>query len=742
MMKHVLFLFALAYAAGCCFAPAFAEKPNIILILSDDMGYSDLGCFGSEINTPNLDTLAAGGIRFTQFYNTARCCPTRASLLTGLHPHQAGMGHMTGAGHRGLPGYAGDLLPTTVTIAEAVKPAGYRNYAVGKWHVTDQTRADGSKHNWPLQRGFDRYYGIIHGAANYFDPPVVRDNTVISPFNDPEYKPEKDYYLTTALSDQASRFITEHKQQTPDEPFFMYLAFTAAHWPMQVPEELAAKYKGKYDAGYTVIREARYEKQKALGLIKPEWQLSPQAEDWDAVKDKHWEARCMEVYAAMITELDRGIGQVVDTLKKTGQYDNTVILFLQDNGACAENVGRTPQGKYTERPAQPVFEAIAKEKVFDDRKTPETQTREGFPVIRGKGVLPGPKDTYIAYGRGWANVSDTPFREYKHWVHEGGISTPLIVHSPKQIAEKQRGQFYREPGQLPDVHATIVELAGAVYPKEYNGHQITPAEGTSLVPALTGQHLNRSKPLVWEHEGNRAVREDNWKLVAKGPLGTWELYDMDKDRSELNNLAEQYPDKVKDLAAKWHDWAVRAKVLPWPWQKPETAAGAADKTPGVKLDLNFSGKPRYFNGNSHIDVEKSPALSAAQTPWKVEAEIESESPEGVIIAYGGTRHGYSLFLSNGKPGFAIRLNDDIFAVYGNAPVKGKTVLRGEITAQKKIELYVDGKQVAAAKIPDFIQEEPVEGLQIGADLGGKVSGLDDAPDFKGWISRIILERVK
>ena len=539
-----------------------AEKPNIIVILSDDMGYSDLGCYGGEIETPCLDSLASNGIRFTQFYNTARCCPTRASLLTGLHPHQACIGHMVD--DRKLPGYRGDLSDNAVTVAEVLKTAGYRNYGVGKWHVTAQSKPNNTNPNWPLQRGFDRYYGIISGGANYFDPfCLVRDNTPVSALADPEYQPD-DYYLTHAISDHAIRFVKEHHAQSPDQPFFMYVAYTAAHWPMQASDHAVAKYNGQYDNGYTPIRQTRYAKMLDMGLIDKRWELSPQAKRWENVENKPWESHCMEVYAAMITEMDSGIGQIIETLKETGQYENTVVLYLQDNGGCAEEVGRELNGK-TVHPEKPEFEPVPKEAILNDRPFFDGRTRDGFALLRGVGVMPGPRDTFVAYGRGWANVSNTPFREYKHWVHEGGISTPLIVHAPSKVAESMRGKFYREPGQLTDLMATCVDLAGAEYPNRYHDNDIIPLEGTSLVPGFSGESLARTKPLVWEHEGNRAIREENWKLVAKGPNGAWELYDIDADRSEMHNLAEKFPDRVETMSQAWHDWAVRANVLPWPW---------------------------------------------------------------------------------------------------------------------------------------------------------------------------------
>ncbi|MCH2612832.1 MAG: sulfatase-like hydrolase/transferase, partial [Pirellulales bacterium] len=400
-----------------------AKRPNIILIMSDDMGYSDIGCYGGEIQTPNLDGLAAGGIRFTQFYNTARCCPTRASLLSGLYPHQAGVGHMMS--DRGYDGYRGDLNKQCVTIAEVLGDAGYRTYMSGKWHVTKQIFDNGSKHNWPLQRGFDKFYGTIHGAGSFYDPnSLTRQNDQITPLNDPQYKP-KQYYYTDAISDNAVAFLQMHREENRRKPFFMYVAYTAAHWPMHALPEDIAKYKGKYDKGYGAIRDARYKRMIEMGLVDKKWAMSPQAREWDKVKNTEWEIRNMEVYAAMVDNMDQGIGRIVRELKAQGQFENTLILFVQDNGGCAEGLGRTARNGLTSAPDNATLPAMGPDVLQTNMIPP--QTRDGFPTIMGPGVMPGPDGTYIAYGEGWANVSNTPFREYKHWVHEGGISTPLIA---------------------------------------------------------------------------------------------------------------------------------------------------------------------------------------------------------------------------------------------------------------------------------------------------------------------------
>ncbi len=553
------------FRPGTASAAADPGPPNVVILLSDDMGYSDIGCYGGEIETPNLDRLAEGGVRFTQFYNTARCCPTRASLLTGLHPHQAGVGHMMD--DRGLEGYRGRLNGSCVTLAELLKPAGYRTYAAGKWHVTPGATAKAleDREQWPLQRGFERYYGTIHGAGSFWDPSaMVRDNKLITIANDPEYRPAEFYY-TDAIADHAVRFIREHGNSEGKKPFLLYVAFTAAHWPMHAREADIAKYKGRYGAGYEAARVARWAKQKALGLIDPSWARTPTVGDWEDVKNKEFEERCMEVYAAMVDSMDQGIGRIVGALKQGGHLENTLVLYLQDNGGCAEGNGRG--ANFTARAESPSLRPMGPDE-FHQGSQPR-QTRDGWPVRQGYGVMPGGPDTYIAYGREWANVSNTPFREYKHWTHEGGIATPLIAHWPSGIPANQRGRLNPTPGQLVDILATCADLGRAEYPKERAGQAITPMEGVSLRPAFEGKPVRRVGPLVWEHEGNRAIRDGDWKLVAKGPLAAWELYDLRKDRTETKDLSGKEPDRVQQMASAWETWARRARVLPWPWKTKE-----------------------------------------------------------------------------------------------------------------------------------------------------------------------------
>jgi arylsulfatase len=517
-----------------------SQSPNIIIILNDDMGFSDIGCYGGEIETPNLDRLAANGLRYSQFYNTARCSPSRASLLTGLHPHQTGIGILTY--DTGPEGYAGDLKKSCVTIAEVLKAKNYKSYLSGKWHIArNLTQPTDS---WPLQRGFDAFYGTIIGAGSFYHPSTLtRGNESIDhePVEDPSF------FYTDAISDQAAEYIRAHKRENPDSPFFQYVAYTAPHWPLHAHEEDIAKYKGRFDAGWDKLREERLKRLVASGMIHPSWKLTerdPTQPPWTEAERREWLLRCMEVYAAQIDRMDQGIGRILQALEETGQLENTVVIFLADNGACAEDI---PEG-------------VTAKELVDELMIAKATTRTGEPVRFGNDpdIMPGPEDTYQSYGTAWANLSNTPFRLYKHWIHEGGIATPLIVHWPQGIADK--GGLRHHPGQLPDIMATILDITGAPYPSEYDGNPILPLEGESLVPSFRADDRERG-PLFWEHEGNAAVRIGKWKLVRNYP-GPWELYDIDADRTEMNDVAAEHPDRVRDMRAQYDAWAQRCGVIP------------------------------------------------------------------------------------------------------------------------------------------------------------------------------------
>lgn len=498
------------------------SKPNIILIMADDMGYSDLGCYGSEIPTPNLDKLASQGVRFTQFYNTSRCCPTRASLLTGLFQHQAGIGHMTKEPANridydyGVYGYRGEINRNCVTLAEVLKSAGYHTYMAGKWHL-----GHASPDVRPRQRGFDRFYGLLSGASSYFDPIQPRG---IWLDNEPQERVSQPFYTTDAFTDQALTFL---KDQNDRQPFFLYLAFTSPHWPLHALEKDIEQFRGKYRQGWDALREQRFRKQVKAGIVSEKGGISARPEiypawtDQDTAKQRDMDYR-IAVYAAQVYRMDQNIGKLVDYLMKTGKLDNTLLVFLSDNGACQEGgiLGGGQVGDIND------------------------------PAKAGA----------ISYGAVWANASNTPFKGFKHVSYEGGIATPLIIHYPAGTTG-QKGRLSTAPGYLIDIMPTFIEASGATYPTEANGQKIHPIEGKSLLPVLTKGTRQPHEYMYWEHENMGAIRYGNWKAV--GVIGKpWELYNLETDRIEKNNLASEHPDLVKKLDKQWNDWAKSHYVFP------------------------------------------------------------------------------------------------------------------------------------------------------------------------------------
>jgi arylsulfatase A-like enzyme len=554
LLQLLLALFGVVTVAAA--RPA-KGPPNIVIILADDLGYSDLGCYGGEIKTPNLDALAAGGLRFTQFYNCTRCCPSRAALLTGLYPHQAGVGAMTA--DQGRPGYRGALQPNCVTIAQVLRRAGYRTAAVGKWHVGDNVS--------PIARGFDDFYGWTKGyAVDSWEPGMM---TRLPAGRSQHSYPPGEFFATDALTDHALDFLVDLRQAK--SPWLLYLAYQAPHFPVQSRAADAAGYAEVYSHGWDRIRHERLARQKQLGLISTEVSLTPRSAiplpvvakrlgsmtadgnnpPWESLPaDRRADlAQRMAIYAGMVTGLDRNIGRVIDDVRSHGELDNTLILFLSDNGACAE---WEPFGFDLKAIAEP------QAGVGINQGTP------GAPSVLHRGAelaaMGGPGSLF-SYGSGWANACNTPWRAYKHTCYEGGISTPLIVHWPSRI--QGGGSVRQQVGHLVDIMATCVEVSGASYPAQSDGNSIVPLEGKSLVPALDGKPLPRDY-LAWEHEGNAAIRVGDWKLVRQGNQSAWELYDLAHDRIEQRNLAGDNAARAGELAAMWQRWAERTFVFPKP----------------------------------------------------------------------------------------------------------------------------------------------------------------------------------
>lgn len=526
------------------------SQPNIVLVVADDLGYSDLGCYGGEIQTPNLDRLAAGGLRFTQFYNAAVCVPTRLALLTGLYPQQAG--HVQwpddtvdlpaeGAAHV----TRGPLNDQCATIAELLGEASYRCYMAGKWQLNDAIETG------PISRGFNRFFGLLSGGSNYFK---LSPGRVMALDETPYTPPSEGFYITDAFTDHAISFLDEHERNSEDSPFFLYLPYTAPHWPLHALPEDIDRYRGAFLAGWDELRERRFERIKAAGLANAGWELTPRDErapPWDEVQDKEGEALRMAVYAAQVDRLDQGIGRVLSKIDRMGKREDTLVLFLSDNGANAANVYQREEG------------------------------------AAARGIPPGPAESFMSNGLPWGNLSNTPFRFFKQWVHEGGICTPLIVSWPSGI--EKRGAVTRQPGHIIDIMATFLDVAGIDYPESFKGRGIHPIEGKSLLPVLRGEQRTEHDYLFFHNYGNFAVRGGHWKLVNRNSAdiqhfkrweypsipheGKWELYNLATDRTEMKDLSGDRPDKVAELQTALYDWM--------------------DRT-GIRRSLSSSGGPAVF----------------------------------------------------------------------------------------------------------------------------------------------------
>lgn len=673
IIHRITFLLLIALPPG--FAPIRAgERPNVLLVMVDDMGFSDLGYHGGEIETPNIDKLAHGGVRFSQFYNSGRCCPTRATLLTGLHPHETGIGWMTqppgsnrGAGEP--PAYRGHLNKACVTIAEALKTSGYATMMSGKWHLGADRRE-----NWPLQRGFDQFYGCLSGATRFFYPEGDRGITLANdPLEDLKSTTSEAYYTTDAFTDYAINFIGEHIEEGPDSPFFLYLAYTAPHWPLQAFEDDIAKYRGKYKMGWESLRQERFRRQIELGLIGDEVVLSPPPvtiPSWDSLSPEKQDEMDlkMAVYAAMIDRMDWNVGRLVNHLREQGVFEDTMILFLSDNGACQEG-GMLGRGEF-----------------IDVKKRNQSSNN--------------------SYGEAWANAGSTPFRYYKHFAHEGGTATPFFIHWPAGI--QRQDEWYSPPAQIIDVMPTILDVAGAKYPVvSQHGNSVPSLDGISLRPAFSSKPIQREEPIFVEHETNAFVRKNRWKLVGKSvamPGGTetkkWELYDMSVDRTETNDLANSNSEKVEKLAAMWEAWAERVKVYP-----------------------RGESSPRVPKSGSEALVSEPDTPTIMGREFTLTATVRSQDPDGVVIAQGGSAFGYSLYFEKGVPTFAWRNRQKLTKISSPSKVSGKVVLKVSVL-EEKITLHVNEEPVAETPIQELMAEQPGLGLFLGGD------GVHAVSDYK------------
>lgn len=537
-MKYLYYLSLLIWVLPSYHSNAqnMIEKPNIVIILADDMGFSDISFYGGDkIQTPNLDLLSKTGVNFTRFYNNAWCSPSRASLLTGRYPQEVGMGRLANANIGPSGPYQGFLSENSITLAELLKNEGYSTLMSGKWHLGELPQF------WPTKRGFDRYFGLISGAANYFDITKTKIDTSISKaklvrymaLDDQRYyPPQEGFYMTQAITDQALNMLEGQKDK--DDPFFLYLAYTAPHWPLHALPEDIEKYKGKFDNGWDDLQKKRFANQKKAGLFAHENNplRDPQNVAWDSLSKQEQKemAEKMEVYAAQIDRMDQGIGEVMKKIEELGQIDNTIFIFLSDNGASAED----------------------SEFGMDSRKN---------------GLPPGSVDSYMSYGRAWANVSNTPYRKYKTWLNEGGIITPFIVRWPNVIPQQMEGKFIKQEGSqathMIDIMATVIDILNIDTPKADLQKDAETIPGESFLPLLLDKNTewSRKQPLFWALNGHRAVLFKDYKLISEAADSTWQLYNIKNDQLELQDISHKEPERVRMMSEMWQNWALKVGVF-------------------------------------------------------------------------------------------------------------------------------------------------------------------------------------
>ncbi len=681
--------------------------PNVVVILLDDLGFAQLGCFGSDIETPNIDRLAAGGLRFTNFHVTPVCSPTRAALLTGRNHHTVGMRSVSNFS-TGFPNMRGHVSNHAATMAEVLRDAGYATLGLGKWHLCqmENTSAAGPFDQWPLQRGFDRYYGFLDGETDQFTPELVYDNHAVPP----PRTPEEGYHLSEDLVDKAIEFIHDTTSIRPDRPFFTYLAFGATHAPHQAPAEYLAKYRGRYDDGWDVTRARWFARQLELGLLPPGTQLAPRnpgVEPWDTLPDAQRRLACrlQEAFAGFLDHTDAQIGRLVAALEGLGQMENTLIVLLSDNGASQEGgpFGVLHEMKYFNFLLETPAEAVAR---LDD--------------------IGGPA-SHANYPWGWAQAGNTPFKWYKQNTHEGGVHVPLIVHWPEGIGDAggRRDQFHF----VSDIAPTIYDVVGVTPPDVYRGLEQMPVTGTSMRycfdpgAAATASH----KALQYfEMMGHRAVYADGWKAVTRHQPGVsfdddeWELYDLEADRSECTNLAAEKPDKVAELVRLWWREAEEHGVLPLDDRTVELfGARFRDGSPHA-ADRRYTYRPPL----SPLPAQVSAALGGRS--WDLSATIERPpGAGGVLYASGNENSGLSLFIQRDRLVFDYNCFGDHHTAESDREVPAGASVVG-VRFRRAPEggdatLVIDGRDVGTVHVPFVMRMISSLGASVGYDHGSPVS---------------------
>jgi arylsulfatase A-like enzyme len=696
------------------------DAPNIVVIILDDVGFADLGCYGGDIETPHIDRLAAEGLRYANFRTTAMCSCTRASLLTGLNHHSAGMGWLADI-DSGFPGYRGDLTLEAATLAEVLRDAGWSTFLVGKWHVNNVVHngPTGPFHNWPTHRGFERAYWYQGHSTDYFRPGALYDG--VTPVEAPA---RADYYVTDDLADRAIRFIRTQKASAPTQPFFLQLAFSGAHSPLQAKAEDRDHYRGRFDKGWDQVRRERLARQKAMGLVAETAELPPLsfgADPWDTLtpQQKRLYARYMEVYAGVIHALDRAIGRLMDELQALGVADNTLVMLFSDNGGSPEG---TPTGTPNILASAlsggvPLDEA---DKLYD--------------------VMGGP-DTFPHYPMGWANASNTPFRLYKQYTNLGGVADPLVVHWPKRIADK--GAVRRQFVHVVDLFPTVLEAAGVKRPDYYRGLPQKPLEGASAFATFNASAAPTRTEQYYELGGFRAYQDGKWRLVAVHRRGEhfekdhWALYDLEKDPTELHDLSDRHPDVAAALLRKWDAAAVRYSVLP-----------LDDRNLVLKMmQQRLRTLKPHWEFRPPVDViptDVAPLVCGQDHDIEVEFERPRGVLNGVLVSHGSTPAGYSLFLQDGRLIYETSLVPWRERIDGGPVPEGRV----KVTYRQKMKLrpvegsgalYVNGEKRAEHSFRKMLVTPSYDGFAIGSDPGGQVSKAYAGPNpWPAPIHRVVI----
>ena len=694
-------------------------SPNIVYCVLDDVGYSDFGCYGSEIATPNIDRLAAGGLRYTNFHTTSLCSPTRASLLTGRNHHAVGMGTLANF-DMGYPGYRGMITKDAALMPEILRGVGYNSFAVGKWHLTPMhhTGPSGPFDQWPTQRGFDRYYGFMDGAMNQWEPFLTEDNHHVATPDDPNY------HLSTDITNRALSMITSQKSLAPEKPFFLYMAFGAGHSPHHVPKEMIDEYVPIFEKGWDVTRDERIARQKAMGIIPQDTVLPPRnpgVRAWTELNadEKRLFVRFQAAYAALLTHTDQQIGRVIDTLETIGQLTNTIFIVMSDNGASQEGsqFGTMHQGRYFERAPMTLEQSIEK---IDE--IGETQWFNNYPL-------------------GWAMAGNTPCKFYKQNTHGGGVRDPLVMHWPAGFDKSEAGTLRHQFHHVSDVSPTMLEVIGVGLPKTMNGVDQMPLHGTPMTYTFAGASVPTKKKVQhFEMLGHRGIVADGWKAVTLHlPRTTmdqdvWELYDLNTDFSETNDLAAANPDKLRELEALWWEEAAKYKVLP------------VDDGSGSRLRRPVRKKFVLWPGLERVPSDAAPRLTNTSYTIAAHITVPASGCEGVLLSEGDRWGGYVMFVQDGKPCFHYHFPLERHEVRGTQNLTpGDHIITWELTKVERASghgtLSVDGVEVATVDIPRIIRGwMPFNGLHVGRNNGAPVGTTYESPfPFTGTLHRIEVE---